>query len=348
LRPYRVPETWREAISAEVQKMLTAEIIEPSYSEWCSPIVLVQKPDDSIRFCNDFRQLNAISKFDAYPMPRVDEMIERIGKARFITTLDLTKGYWQVALAPEAQEKTAVATPEGLFQYKRLQFGLHGAPPTYQRLMDRVLRPHRDYAAAYLDDIVIHGEEWGTHLRRVDAVLHALRTVNPKKCRFCLRHADYLGYTIGGGCVKPQVGKIEAIRDWPRPRTKKQVRAFIGLASYYRRFVPHFSALAAPLTDLTKNRLPNRILWTTETEEAFGRLKEVLCSEPVLVTPDFTQPLVVQTDASETRVGAVLSQLPNGEEHPITYISRKLLPQGTEVRHSRGGMPGDQVGPGRA
>jgi len=145
----------------------------------------VPKPDGFIRFCNDFRQLNAISKFDAYPMPQVDEIIERIGKARFITTLDLTKGYWQVALAPEAREKTAFATPEGLFQYKRLPFVLHGAPPTYQWLMDRVLRPHRDYAAAYLDDIVIHGEEWGTHLRRVDAILHALRraglTANPKK-----------------------------------------------------------------------------------------------------------------------------------------------------------------------
>ena len=331
LRPYRIPEARREAVRQEVKSMLQNGIIEESHSEWCSPIVLVPKPDGSIRFCNDFRKLNEISKFDAYPMPRVDELIERLGKARYISTLDLTKGYWQVPLAPTSKEKTAFATPDGLFQYRMLPFGLHGAPATFQRLMDRVLRPHREYAAAYLDDIVIHGEEWGTHLKQVTAVLRALRgaglTANPKKCRLGLRDANYLGYTIGRGCVKPQAGKAEAIREWPRPQTKKQVRTFVGLASYYRRFVPHFASLSAPLTDLTKSRLPDRIQWTEETEKAFQGLKEALCSGPVLVTPDFTKPLVVQTDASETGVGAVLSQLQEGEEHPIIYISRKLLPR---------------------
>ena len=335
-RPYRLPEARRAAVSQEIKDMLAAGIIVESNSEWCSPIVLVTKPDGSIRFCNDFRQLNAISKFDSYPMPRVDELIDRLGKARLITTLDLTKGYWQVPLAPDAREKTAFSTPEGLFHYVVLPFGLHGAPPTFQRMMDKILRPHRDYAAAYLDDIVIHGEEWGTHLQQVTAVLRALRgaglTANPKKCRLGLQDADYLGYTIGRGCVKPQARKVEAIREWPRPRTKKQVRTFIGLASYYRRFVPHFSSIAAPLTDLTQSRLPDRVLWTGETEKAFLQLKEILCSGPVLVTPDFTKPLLVQTDASETGVGAVLSQLQEGEEHPITYVSRKLLPR--EQRYS--------------
>ena len=169
--------------------------------------------------------------------------------------------------------------------------------------MDRILRPHREYAAAYLDDIIIHGEEWGSHLKSVTAVLRALRgaglTANPRKCHLGLQDADYLGYTIGRGCVRPQAGKVEAIRSWPRPRTKKQVRTFIGLASYYRRFVPHFAATAAPLTDLTKNRLPDPVLWTEETEKAFQQLKDKLCAEPVLTTPDFSKPLLVQTDASE-------------------------------------------------
>lgn len=331
LRPYRIPEARREAVRQEVKTMLQNGIIEESHSEWSSPIVLVPKTDGTLRFCNDFRQLNLISKFDAYPMPRVDELIERLGTSRYITTLDLTKGYWQVPLAPAAREKTAFITPDGLFHYLMLPFGLHGAPATFQRLMDRVLRPHQKYAAAYIDDIVIHGEEWGTHLQQVTAVLRALRgaglTANPKKCRLGLRDADYLGFTIGRGCVKPQAGKVEAIRNWPRPQTKKQVRTFVGLTSYYRRFVPHFSSLAAPLTDLTKSRLADRILWTEETEKAFQELKEALCSGPVLVTPDFSKPLIVQTDASETGVGAVLSQLQEGEEHPITYISRKLLPR---------------------
>ena len=175
LRPYRIPEARREAVRTEVKTMLEAGVIEESNSEWCSPIVLVPKPDGTIRFCNDFRKLNEISKFDAYPMPRIDELIERLGTVRYISTLDLTKGYWQVPLAPEAQEKTAFATPDGLFHYRKLPFGLHGAPPTFQRLMDRVLRPHRGYAAAYIDDIVIHGSEWDTHVKQVSAVLQALR-----------------------------------------------------------------------------------------------------------------------------------------------------------------------------
>jgi hypothetical protein len=195
LRPYRIPEARREAVRTEVKTMLEAGVIEESNSEWCSPIVLVPKPDGTIRFCNDFRKLNEISKFDAYPMPR----IERLGTARYISTLDLTKGYWQVPLAPEAREKTAFATPDGLFHYRKLPFGLHGAPPTFQRLMDRVLRPHRGYAAAYIDDIVIHGSEWDTHVKQVSAVLQALReaglTANPKKCQLGLQEAEYLGYT---------------------------------------------------------------------------------------------------------------------------------------------------------
>lgn len=253
-------------------------------------------------------------------MPRIDELFERLGTARFISTFDLTKGYWQVPLAPEVQVKTAFATPDGLFHYKKLPFGLHGAPATFQRLMDRILRPHREYTAAYLDGIAIHGSGWETHLNQVSVVLQALRgaglTANPRKCRLGLLEAEYLGYTIGRGCVKPQVKKLEAIRDWPHPLTKKQVRTFVGLTSYYRRIISHFAFLASPLTDLTE-----------EMEKAFQDQKGALCSGPMLVTPDFSKPLVVQTDVSETGVGAVLSHLQEGEEHSVVYISRKLFPR---------------------
>ena len=272
-RPYRVPEAHKETIREEVKKMLELGVIEESHSAWASPIVLVPKPDKSTRFCNDFRKLNEISEFDAYPMPLVDELIDRLGMARFITTLDLTKGYWQVPLSPASKEKTAFATSEGLFQYTKLPFGLHGAPATFQRLMDRVLRPHKKYAAAYLDDIVIHSTEWENHLSQVQKVLEALReaglTANPSKCKLAYSETKYLGYTIGRGLVKPQEAKLRAIQDWPRPVTKRQVKSFIGLANYYRRFVPNFSDLVAPLTDLTAKKLPRMMKWSREAEEAF-------------------------------------------------------------------------------
>ena len=185
LRPYRIPEAKREIIRQEVRKMLELGVIEESHSAWSSPIVLAPKPDGSTRFCNDFRKLNEISAFDAYPMPRVDELIERLGPARYISTLDLTKGYWQVPLTDQAKEKTAFSTPDGLYQYRVLPFGVHGAPATFQRMMDQILRPHRDYAAAYLDDIIIHSGDWPAHLTRLEAVVRALReaglTANPKK-----------------------------------------------------------------------------------------------------------------------------------------------------------------------
>uniref|UniRef100_A0A803JIM9 Gypsy retrotransposon integrase-like protein 1 n=1 Tax=Xenopus tropicalis TaxID=8364 RepID=A0A803JIM9_XENTR len=331
LKPYRIPEARREVVSREIKKMLELDVIEESQSEWSSPIVLVPKPNGEIRFCNDYRKVNAISKFDAYPMPRVDELIERLGKARYLTTIDLTKGYWQVPLTKQAREKTAFSTPDGLFQYKVLPFGLHGAPATFQRMMDRILKPHGRYAAAYLDDIVIHSTDWESHLAKVQAVVDSIRnaglTANPAKCTIGLEEAKYLGFSIGRGLVKPQVTKVESIQNWPRPSTKKQVRTFLGLTSYYRRFIPDFATIASPLTDLTKAKAPVVVRWSTEAEEAFVKLKEALCAHPVLVAPDFRKGFIVQTDASDVGLGAVLSQEINGEEHPVYYLSRKLNSQ---------------------
>ncbi|XP_061119601.1 uncharacterized protein LOC133142388 [Conger conger] len=329
LQPYRIPEARRHAIQEEVKKMLDLGVIEESRSAWSSPVVLVPKPDGSWRFCNDFRRLNDVSLCDAYPMPRVDELIERLGPARFISTLDLTRGYWQVPLTPRAREKTAFATPTGLYQYTVLPFGVHGAPATFQRLMDQVLRPHQKYAAAYLDDIVIHSTDWDSHVDKVEAVLMSLReaglTANPTKCRLGLEEAAYLGHTVGRGRVKPQSNKVDSIGTWPQPATKKQVRMFLGLVGYYRQFIPEFAARAAPLHDLTKKEQPNRVQWNPLATAAFQDLRAALGEEPVLISPDFQKPFVLQTDASEVGLGAVLSQIQDGVEHPVTYISRKLL-----------------------
>ncbi|XP_067305997.1 uncharacterized protein [Pseudorasbora parva] len=329
-RPYRVPEARRQAIEDEIQQMLKLGVIEPSRSPWSSPIVMVPKPDGTLRFCNDFRRLNEVSEFDGYPMPRVDELLDRLGRARYISTLDLTKGYWQVPLSETAKPKTAFSTPSGHWQYRTLPFGLHGAPATFQRMMDIILRPHQAYAAAYLDDVVIHSEAWEEHLDRLRRVLSELRraglTANPRKCHLALSEAKYLGFQVGRGLIRPQEKKVEAIHSAPRPQTKTQVRAFLGLAGYYRCFIPNFSSLAAPLTDLTRKGQPEKVCWTPSLEEAFAQVKAALTSSPVLRAPDFSGPFLLQTDASDTGLGAVLSQIQEGEEHPIIYISRKLSP----------------------
>ncbi|XP_075775856.1 uncharacterized protein LOC142826672 [Pelodiscus sinensis] len=183
-----VPRRMWETVRGEVQKMLQWGVVEESFSEWRSPIVLVPKPDGSLRFCIDFRKVNAQSRFDAYPMPRVDELLDRLGGARYLSTLDLTRGYWQIPLTPTSREKTAFSTPFGLYHFTRMPFGLHGAAATFQRLMDRVLREQGRWAAAYIDDIVVYSQTWGEHLQHVGAVLQALReaglTANPRKCRF--------------------------------------------------------------------------------------------------------------------------------------------------------------------
>ncbi|XP_067303559.1 uncharacterized protein [Pseudorasbora parva] len=308
-RPYRVPEARRHAIEAEVQEMLRLGVIEPSRSPWSSPIVMVPKPDGTFRFCNDFRRLNEVSEFDGYPMPRVDELLDRLGRARYISTLDLTKGYWQVPLSAQAKPKTAFSTPSGHWQYRVLPFGLHGAPATFQRLMDILLRPHQAYAAAYLDDVVVHSETWEDHLDRLRKVLSGLRraglTANPRKCHLGLAEAKYLGYQVGRGLIRPQ---------------KKE-----GLGDSLRSPSRHEDA-ASPLTDLTRKGQPEKTQWSTEAEAAFHRIKSALTWAPVLRAPDFNSPFLLQTDASDTGLGAVLSQVTDGEEHPVIYISRKLTP----------------------
>ncbi len=311
--------------------MLELGVIEPSRSEWCSPIVIVAKKDGTNRFCVDFRKVNAIAKFDAYPMPRVDELLDRLGTARFISTLDLTKGYWQIPLTRRSREKTAFSTPDGLFHFTTMPFGLHGAPAAFQRLMDQVLRPHHEYAAAYIDDVVIYSSTWREHLVRITAVLQSLRvarlTANLGKCAFAKEETQYLGFIMGHGQVKPVATKVQALMDAAIPKTKSQVRSLLGLAGYYRRFIPEYATVVNPLVNLTKKSAPNLIKWTGECQGAFDTIKQRLCRAPALITPDFDKEFLLHTDASDVGLGAVLSQRVDGVEHPILYISKKMLPR---------------------
>ncbi|KAK7898999.1 hypothetical protein WMY93_019852 [Mugilogobius chulae] len=335
-RSYRIPERLVPVLKKEIELMLELGIIEISDSEWCSPVVLVPKKDGSLRFCIDFRYLNAISNFDPYPMPRIDELLERVGSAAYITTLDLSRGYWQLALAPEARELTAFKTPFGLFQFRVMPFGLQGAPATFQRLMDHVLRDVSQFSAAYLDDVVIYSRSWKEHLHHLQEVLKRIQaaglTINPKKCAMAHREVEYLGYTIGFGKIKPQVQKMEAIRSFPVPTTKRKVRGFIGLVGWYRKFIPQFADRSAILNDLTKNSAPNKVRWTEACNRAFNDLKESICTRPVLQSPDFDLPFILQTDASGVGLGAVLLQEKDGDRRPVVFLSRRLLDR--ETRYS--------------
>ena len=337
LHPYRVPHAYRGEVERQVHEMLEEGVIEPSASDWAAPIVLVRKKDGTLRFCVDYRKLNSQSKVDPYPMPRVDELIDRLGCAKFLTTLDLARGYWQVPMVPGSREKTAFVTEQGLFQFTVMPFGLQGAPATFQRMMDRLIAGMGGFCAAYLDDLVVYSESWEEHLQHLGRVLSCLReaglTAKPSKCQFAMDQCVYLGHMVGNGTVRPEVSKVEAVQRWPVPETKKQVRAFLGLTGYYRKFIPQYASVAAPLTDLTRKFAPTRVTWSEECEYAFRQLKSLLCSSPILYSPDLGKEFVLQTDASDRGVGAVLSQrMSDGEEHPIAYYSRKLLPR--EERYS--------------
>ncbi|XP_078249909.1 uncharacterized protein LOC144589343 [Pogona vitticeps] len=327
--PYRVTGPYRDKVRKELDEMLRENIIVPSSSPWSSPIVLVDKPDGSIRFCVDYRKLNRVTTPDAYPMPRLDNLIETIGGCRFISSLDLVKGYWQLRIDPRDQEKTAFCSPFGLYEFRVLSFGLRNAPATFQRLMDQTLAGLSDFTVAYIDDIGIFSNTWEDHLIHLEVVLQRLSaaglTVKASKCQLGSPEIKYLGHMVGGGMIKPLEAKIEAVRDWPRPTTKRKVKSFLGLVGYYRKFIPRFSEIAAPLTDLTRKKADDRIPWTSDCEAAFQRLKEALINYPVLRAPDFDREFIIYTDASNSGVGAVLCQEDeNGGQHPVSYLSRKL------------------------
>ena len=293
------------------------------------------KKDGSQRICVDYRKFKAITIGDPYPLPHIEELINGIGASKFITTLDLTKGYYQVPVAPEDKEKTAFITPYGKYQFTTMLFGLVSSPFTFQRLMDEVLHGLHEFSVAYLDDILIHSATWAEHVHHLTQVFDQLRSVGlrvkERKCSFAKNKCVYLGYVVGGGTIEPMECKVLAVQKFAHPRTKKQVRSFWGLCGYYRKFIPEFSMVASPLSDLTKKNMS--IKWTSQCEKAFGQLKQTLTKAPVLITPDWDKPFILQTDASATGLGYVLSQInADGEEHPIVFGSKKLLP--SEINYS--------------
>ncbi|KAL7723898.1 hypothetical protein ACLKA6_013940 [Drosophila palustris] len=328
-RYYPKNPAMQRVIDEQVNELIQAGAIEPSRSPHSAPIVLVRKKTGDWRMCIDYRQLNAHSIPDAYPVPRINHILERLRHARFISTLDLKHGYWQIPMAADSRECTAFTVPgRGLYQWRVMPFGLHSACATFQRALDTVIGPEMEpHAFAYLDDIVVIGATKEQHVANLKEVFRRLRAanlkLNRKKCSFFRKRLVYLGHVISAEGICTDPGKVEAIRNLKAPASCKELRQCLGMASWYRRFVPNFATLVQPMTELLKKG--RKWSWGEEQEEALCQLKEKLTTAPVLACPDFSAKFVLQTDASDYGLGAVLTQTVDDQERVIAYASRKLL-----------------------
>jgi len=329
-RWYLTSRTERAFIEEEIQRMLQQGLIERAKGPWASPVVLARKKNGKLRFCVDYRALNKVTKKDEYPLPRIEEMLDSLGGSTYFTSLDLASGYWQVEMKPEDREKTAFITQFGTFQFKVMPFGLCNAPATFQRLMDEVLQGILwDYVVVYLDDLNIYSRNFDEHLLHLRAVFDRLRRaglkLNPDKCRFVTPELVFLGHVIDQQGVRTDPEKIEKVKNFPIPKNLTQLRSFLGLASYYRKFIKNFSKIAGPLNKLMKKGMAFQ--WAPQQQQAFIHLKECLVTSPILVYPDWTKEFILFTDASTFALGAVLAQRDKeNQDHVVAYASRSLLP----------------------
>ena len=294
-------------------------------SNYSSPCILVPKSNGTYRMCTDYPKVNSVTKKDSFPLPRIDDCIDKVGNSKYVTKFDLLKGFWQVPLTDRAKEVSAFATPNGLYQYKVMPFGMKNSPATFQRLVNVICG--LDGCDAYIDDVIIYSDSWSDHLQRIrkffDQLSKAKLPVNLAKTEFCHATVTFLGHLVGQGQVKPLEAKANAISEFPVPKCKRQPMQFLGMAGYYRKFCKNFSGIAEPLTNLLKKS--TKFKWNDKCQDAFDHLKAILKSAPVLLAPDFDKCFKLAVDASDVGIGAVLLQEDNnGIDHPICYFSKKF------------------------
>ncbi|UYV70144.1 K02A2.6-like, partial [Cordylochernes scorpioides] len=311
-RPYRVAPSERRLIQDEVNKMIENLIVKPSESPWSSPVILVRKKDGTWRFCVDYRRLNKTTKKDVYPLPRIDDALDSLAGSSYFSTMDLRSGYWQIEVDKKDREKTAFITPDGLYEFQVMPFGLCNAPATFERMIDSVLGSLKwNMCLCYLDDIVVYAPTFEEHLRRLQLVLSCIQkaglSLNHKKCLFGSRRIKILGHLVDANGIHPDPDKVEAVSKFPRPRNISELRSFLGLCSYYRRFIENFADKARSLHDLLKTE--KQFYWDAAQEKAFEVLKTALISEPVLGHFDESADTHLHTDASGHGIGAVFLQI---------------------------------------
>lgn len=335
-KPYRVPYHLKTEMRSHLNKLLDAGIIQPSTSSYAAPVLLVKKADGSYRLVADLRKLNAKTLPDNFPIPNLTEMIDLLSGSKFFSSLDLTSGFHQMKMHPDDAHLTGIATEHGNFEYVRMPFGLKNASSSFQRLMSIVLAGLNDLSiGCYIDDVIIASQTFNEHIERLRVVFERLNQANlklkPKKCSLLKDEVTYLGHRVTEGKVMPDPKNIQTIQKALPPKSKTEVRAFIGLTGFYRRFIPNYSKLALPLTNVTKENVP--FVWTELEQNAFEKLRNHLISQPCLVLPDFNKPFALCTDASKHSLGAVLVQEDEtGFQHPISFASRKL--KASELNYS--------------
>lgn len=329
LAPRRQPMHMEQKITHLLDELTQAGVIRKCKSAWNAPLVIVGKKDGSIRMCVDYRNLNAITEKESFPMPNTRFLLDCLADARIFSSIDLGQAYYQVLLAPEIQEYTAFSTREGQFCFNRLPFGLATAPATFQRLMHTLLEGMIfKGVVVYLDDILIYGKNQEEHDKRLEQVFTRIHKaglkINPEKCEFHKKELLFLGHTVNEWGIQTNKKKIEEIENAEIPKCAKQLRSFLGLTNYYRRFIKDYAKIAAPLHAATTG-CEKKIVWTDKCDDSFKTLKGKLCTAPILDYPREDRIFVLDTDASFGAIGAVLSQIKeDGKESVIAYGSRHL------------------------
>lgn len=328
-----------DELKLHLKDLLDHGFIRESHSPYGAPILFAKKAGEvKRRLCIDYRDLNKITIKDRYPLPRIDELLDRLHGAKYFTKLDLRSGYHQVRVADADIQKTAFNTRYGQYEFLVMPFGLTGAPSTFMALMNNILRPFLDKSVvAYLDDVLIYSKTLEEHEHHVREVLEELRKhklyAKESKCEFFKREVKFLGYIVGADGLKVDPEKVEAVKVWPVPTNVSEVRSFLGFVGFYRKFINNHSKIVSPMSDLTKTKdgtattsKPKEFKWSAEAQESFEKMKAALCSAPILVLPDPELPYVITTDASGFAIGACLSQDQGNGLQPICYMSKKMLP----------------------
>lgn len=327
-RQYPISPYMQEEMYPELDRMLSLGVIEPSESPWSNPLIMVKKANGKPRLCLDSRKLNAVTKKDAFPLPHISRILGRLNGTKFLSAIDLSDAFWQVPLTDSAKEKTAFVAPgRGLFQFTRMPFGLHNAPQTLSRLMDRVLGIDLEPSVfVYLDDIIVMSATFTEHMSLLKEVARRLKkaglTISHAKSKFCLKRLKYLGYIVSETGLSPDPDKLQGIYNYVVPRNITETRRLLGMAGWYRRFIPDFASIVAPITDLLKKTV--KFHWTDEAQAAFEKIKVVLSTKPVLANPNFNEHFYIHADSSGVGMGAVLCQGKEDEQRIIASMSQKF------------------------